>query len=198
MHFLQTLGANGDILSMFQTKFLDERPDDSPMHPSFSHDDMNKMFESPRKFSLADLISNSEVVEAASVERKPSKPSLSEYYHVDESDYSSTYSFRCKCRRRKIQVDTVEVLYLDLEHLKQSKPNSKKKKKEERRESPTPFIKSLLGASASHSHPPPHQEYWVHQSSPLPPPISLLPPPELNPIFGPTCQNVQLYVQLRH
>ena len=159
MHFVQTLGANSDILSMFQTKFLDVRPDDSPMHPSFSHDDMNKMFESPRKFSLADLISNSEVVEAASVERKPSKPSLSEYYHVDESDYSSMYSFRWKCRRRKIQVDTVEVLYLDLEHLKQSKPNSKKRKKRvllpssracwvHQPPTPTPLpIKSLLGAS---------------------------------------------------
>ena len=167
MHFLQTLGANGDILSMFQTKFLDERPDDSPMHPSFSHDDMNKMFESPRKFSLADLISNSEVVEAASVERKPSKPSLSEYYHVDESDYSSTYSFRCKCRRRKIQVDTVEVLYLDLEHLKQSKPNSKKKNKKKKEE------RVLLPSSRA---------CWVHQPpTPIPLPIKSIgcisPPP---------------------
>ena len=86
---------NSGIMStdvLFQTKFLDVKHDDSPMHPSFSHDDMNKMFESPRKFSLVDLISNSEVVEAASVDRKPSKPSLSEYYHVDESDYSSMYS----------------------------------------------------------------------------------------------------------
>lgn len=77
---------------MFQTQFLNVRADDPPMHPSFSHDDMNKMFETPRKFSLADLISNSEVVEAASVDRKPSKPSLSEHYHVDESDYASTYA----------------------------------------------------------------------------------------------------------
>ena len=167
MHFVQTLGANSGILSMFQTTFLDVRPDDSPMHPSFSHDDMNKMFESPRKFSLADLISNSEVVEAASAERKPSKPSLSEYYHVDESDYSSMYSFRWKYRRRKIQVVIVEVLYLGLEHLKQSRPNSKKKK---RRESPTPFIKNLLGASAPHPHPLPIRSLLGASVLPPPPP----------------------------
>ncbi|XP_070187695.1 band 3 anion transport protein-like isoform X2 [Littorina saxatilis] len=63
------------------------------MHPSFSHDDMNKMFEAPHKFSIADLLSNSEVVEAAAQERRPSKPSLSEYYHVDESDFSSHRRF---------------------------------------------------------------------------------------------------------
>eukprot|EP00745_Piridium_sociabile_P042511 TRINITY_DN85843_c1_g1_i7.p1 TRINITY_DN85843_c1_g1~~TRINITY_DN85843_c1_g1_i7.p1 ORF type:complete len:179 (+),score=39.74 TRINITY_DN85843_c1_g1_i7:369-905(+) len=79
-----------------RTTFLDVlRPDESPLHSSFSHEDMNKMFEPPRKFSLADLISNSEVVEAAgaSEDRRPSKPSLSQFYHVDEKDYDS----RCLC-----------------------------------------------------------------------------------------------------
>ena len=42
------------------------------------------------------------------------------------------------------------MLYLDLEDLKESKSEGERdqtKKKEQKRESPTPFIKSLLGAS---------------------------------------------------
>ncbi|KAK7501372.1 hypothetical protein BaRGS_00007497 [Batillaria attramentaria] len=68
----------------------DSGADDSLLHPSFSHDDMNKMFEAPRKFSVADLFQGSEVVEAPTEDRRPTKPF---HYHVDESDYASHRRF---------------------------------------------------------------------------------------------------------
>lgn len=63
--------------------------EETPLHQSFSHDDMEKMFLKPNTFSVAELLAGSEPVEASAFERLPSKPSLSEYYHVDESDYAS-------------------------------------------------------------------------------------------------------------
>jgi hypothetical protein len=67
---------------------LDTKPED--IHTSFSHDDINKMFEAaPRKFSLAELVGLSDQPEVSLQERQSSKPSLADYYHVDENDYAS-------------------------------------------------------------------------------------------------------------
>ena len=56
--------------------------------------------------------------------------------------------FRSKRRERKTSMKlVVEVLYLDLEDLKQSKSDRSRKREERERERATPFIKSLLGAS---------------------------------------------------
>ena len=60
------------------------------MSSSFSHEEMNKLFEAaPCRLSLENLVSGTDVVGAMAQEDLASKPSLSEYYHVDESDYSS-------------------------------------------------------------------------------------------------------------
>lgn len=77
-------------MTLFQpTSSQDLQVDEIPLHQSFSHDDMEKMFETPHKFSVADLIAGSEAVEAAMVDRPYSKSAATEYHHVDETDYAS-------------------------------------------------------------------------------------------------------------
>ena len=81
--------------------------------------------------------------------------------HRQQESLAYIFLFRLKCSKKLNKQVIFEALYLDLEDLKQS-DSWGEGKKAEREESPTLFIKSLLGTSVPPTHAPTHprSDFW--------------------------------------